>query len=230
MTIAAPSLHWLPADDGWRARLKAFRSGSAASRETWAEAIAIAKLRLDFTATNALDQAVQARFSAGPPAGLTTKPVRLAVLGSSTTNHLIPAIRVAALRRGIWVTVYETNYGQYFQELVDTASDLYDFKPTTLLFALDAFELSQGVTAGMTDPVAAGALDDVMQKVESCWKLARDAFRGHVIQQTALDVFPCVIGENDHRLAGSRPAFITRPNERLRPPTPAGRRMRFGVA
>ena len=216
MTSAAPSLHWLPVDDGWRARLKAFRSESQVSREAWAEAIAIAKLRLDFTATNALDQAVQVRFGTEPPPGLTTKPVRLAILGSSTTNHLIPAIRVAALRRGIWVTVYEANYGQYFQELVDTSSELHEFKPTTLIFALDAFELAQGVTTGMTDPVAAGALDDVMQKVENCWKLARDAFRGHVIQQAALDVFPGVIGENDHRLGGSRSAFIIKLNERLR--------------
>ena len=219
---AAPSLHWLPVDDDWRARLKAFRNGHELSRETWAEAIGIAKLRLDFTATNALDQAVQMRFSAGPPERLTTKPVRLAVLGSSTSNHLIPAIRVAALRRGIWLHVYETNYGQYFQELVDASSDLHAFKPTALLFALDAFELAQGVTAGMTDPVAAGAIDDVMQKIENCWKLARDAFRGHIIQQAALDVFPSIIGENDHRLIGSRSAFITRLNERLRQATQAG--------
>jgi hypothetical protein len=99
----------LPVDDGWRARLRAFRSESEVSRATWAEAIAIAKLGLDFTATNALDQVVQAKFGAEPPPGLTTKPVRLAILGFSTTNHLIPAIRVAALRRGIWLTVYDTN-------------------------------------------------------------------------------------------------------------------------
>jgi hypothetical protein len=89
----------LPVDDGWRARLRAFRSESEVSRATWAEAIA----------TNALDQVVQAKFGAEPPPGLTTKPVRLAILGFSTTNHLIPAIRVAALRRGIWLTVYDTN-------------------------------------------------------------------------------------------------------------------------
>ncbi|WP_419727962.1 HAD-IIIC family phosphatase [Lichenicola sp.] len=202
-----------------RARLKAFRSGGEAPRESWAEAIAISRLRLDFTATNALDQAVVAKFRNEPPPGLNTKPVRLAILGSSTTNHLIPAIRVAALRRGIWLNVYEADYGQYFQELADTSSGLYDFQPTALLFAFDAFELAQGATAGMTPPVAAGALDDVMQKIETCWKLARDAFGCHIIQQTALDVFPSVIGENDHRLAGSRSAFITRLNDRLRQAT-----------
>ena len=221
MTGAAPSLHWLPAEDGWRARLKVFRSESEASRAAWAEAIAIAKTRLDFTATNALDQAVQVRFAAGPPPGLATKPVRLAILGSSTTNHLVPAIRVAALRRGIWVTVYETDYGQYFQELMEPSSSLHEFKPTALLFALDAFELAQGVTSGMAEPVAAGAVDEVMQKLEHCWRVAREAFGGQIIQQTALDGFPGVIGENDHRLGGSRSGFIGTLNQRLRQATKA---------
>ena len=221
MTSASPSLYWLPVDDGWRARLKAFRSGSEASHEAWAEAVAIAKLRLDFTATNALDQVLQAKFGSILPPGLTTKPVRLAILGSSTTNHLIPAIRIGALRRGISLTVYEADYGQYFQELVDTSSGLHEFKPTALLFTFDAFELAQGVTAGMTHPVASGALDDVAQKIENCWKLAQDAFGCHIIQQTALDVFPSVLGENDHRLSGSRSAFITRLNDRLRQATHA---------
>jgi hypothetical protein len=73
----------------------------------------------------------------------------------------------------------------------------------------------------MTDAVAAGALDDVTQKIENFWKLAHDAYRGHIIQQTAVDVFPGVIGENDHRLVGSRSAFITRLNEWLRQATQA---------
>lgn len=224
MTSAAPALHWLPAEDGWRTRLKAFRTETtpaeptpaAATPADWAEAIAIARLRLDFTATNALDQAVQAKFAAGPPPGLATKPIRLAILGSATTSHLIPAIRVGALRRGLWLTVYETEYGQYFQELSDPSSPLHAFQPTALLFALDAFTLTQGVTAGMSEPVAAGALDEVMRRLEACWARARTAFRAPIIQQTALDVFPAVMGENDCRLGGSRGAFVARLNERLR--------------
>jgi glycosyltransferase involved in cell wall biosynthesis len=47
---------------------------------------------------------VQTLFAAGPPARLATKPVRLAVLGSSTTTHLHASIRVAdaVLVPSIW--------------------------------------------------------------------------------------------------------------------------------
>ena len=50
--------------------------------------------------------------------------MRLAVLGSSTLTHLLPAIRVAGLRRGIWVDAYEMDYGQYLKERRDPESDL----------------------------------------------------------------------------------------------------------
>jgi FkbH-like protein len=220
MVSGAPSLHWLPSDDTWRTKLKAFRANSEPSRAAWDAAITIAKLRLDFIGTNALDQAVQAQFGPSPPPQLTTKSVKLAILGSSTTNHLAAAIRIAALRRGIWLTIYETNYGQYFQELLDQSSELHEFKPTVVLFALDAFELSNGVTSGMTDPVAVGALDELTKKLQQCWTLARNSFGCQIIQQTALDVFPAVIGENDDRLRGSRSAFITRLNEWFRHTAP----------
>ena len=37
-----------------------------------------------------------------------------------------------------------------------------------------------------------------------CWRLARDAFRCPVIQQTVLPVFQPLLGSNEHRLPGSR--------------------------
>ena len=58
--------------------------------------------------------------------------------GISTLTHLLPAIRVAGLRRGIWIETYENGYGQYLQELTDPASALQAFRPTAVLLALDA--------------------------------------------------------------------------------------------
>jgi len=212
----APSLHWLPSDEGWRARFKAFRAGEETSVAAWEEAIALANLRLDFTGINALDQIIRERFGARPPERLATKPVRLAILSSSTTSHLHAAIRIAALRRGIWLTIYEPDYGQYFQELSDETSALHEFRPTAILFALDASELCGGVTSGMADDAAAGALQDVSARMQTCWTLAKQAFACQIIQQTALDVFPALIGENEERLSGSRVSVIHRFNAWLR--------------
>ncbi len=134
-------LRWLPEPLDWRPRLRAL---TAAGEQTWEQAVALANTRLDFTRTNALDEMVRRRHADAPPPGTGTRPVRLAILGSSTLAHLHPGIRVAGLRRNIHITTYENDYGQYLQELMDPGSELHAFRPDAVLFAFDAYHLSAG--------------------------------------------------------------------------------------
>jgi FkbH-like protein len=205
-------LHWLPEMPDWRARLRGLATGSAPA---WENAVALAGARINFVLTNALDESLH-RLMSGPPEGIATKPVRLAVLGSSTLTHLLPAIRVAGLRRGIWIDTYENEYAQYLQELSDADSALHEFRPTAVLLALDAYDLTAGVTAAMDPEAAEAALTEVTERIRSTWRLARDVLRCPVLHQAALPVHLPLLGNNEHRLAGSRAAFLTRLNAKLR--------------
>jgi FkbH-like protein len=205
-------LHWLPEMPDWRARLRGLATGSA---PVWENAVALAGARINFVLTNSLDESLH-RLMSGPPEGIATKPVRLAVLGSSTLTHLLPAIRVAGLRRGIWIDTYENEYAQYLQELSDADSALHEFRPTAVLLALDAHDLTAGVTAAMDPEAAEAALTEVTERIRSTWRLARDVLRCPVLHQAALPVHLPLLGNNEHRLAGSRAAFLTRLNAKLR--------------
>jgi FkbH-like protein len=211
--LTVTELHWLPSIEDWRPRLRAL---AAAPVPNWDEAVALANARLNFVLTNALDETVRRAFPERP-AAVTTKPERLAVLGSATLTHLLPAIRVAGLRRGIWVDTYENDFGQYWQELLDHNSALHQFKPTSVLLALDAYDLAAGVTAGLDPAGADAALDAVVARIQATWRLARETFRCPVLHQAALPLHWPVLGGNEHRLPGSRARFITRLNEALRP-------------
>ena len=211
--LCMPELSWLPPIDDWRTRLRELASDPA---QAWDKAVALANTRLDFVRSNALDEMLRRAGPAGHAKGLATKPVRLAILGSSTTAHLHAAMRVAGLRRGIHIAVYENDYGQYWQELIDPASPLHQFKPNAVLFALDAYHLAAGVKATMAADEAAGALESVLLHLRECWRFAREAFRCPIMQQTALPVFPALLGANEHRLPGSRQAFVARLNNELR--------------
>ena len=211
-------LHWLPAPaSDWKARVRALGMASGEGSDAdWAEAVTLANVSLNFVQTNALDQAVRRRFS-GPPATLATKPVRLALLGSPTMAHLHPAIRTAGLRRGIWIDVYENDFGQYQQELADTGSGLHGFRPTVVLLALDAHHLAAGVTAGMDAAASEAALTDVTTRLRDLWRQARETLRCPVIQQVPLPLHPHLLGANEHRLPGSPAAFIARLSAAMRP-------------
>jgi hypothetical protein len=78
-------LYWLLATDDWRLRLR--QLGDSGDK-AWDAAVALAVARLDAVQTNALDTMMR-RVIAEPPQSLSDKPVRLAVLGSSTLAHLL---------------------------------------------------------------------------------------------------------------------------------------------
>ena len=217
-----PELSWLPERPAaWTEALTALpvdggtAKPPAAPAETWAHLIALANHRLDGLATVRLDRRLQRLFGAEPPPGLATRPVRLAVLASSTVAHLLPAIRVAALRRNIWMATYVGESGQYAQELLDPESGLHRFQPTAVLFAIDAHHLLGGFDIADRPDVAARRLHEVVDGLARHWATARAAFRCAVLQQTVPCVFPALFGNNEHRLPGA--AGLTAVlNERLR--------------
>jgi FkbH-like protein len=197
-------LSWLPRQTDWSASLRAAREAPAS--EAADRLIELANCRIDFLQTAKLDRIVE-QF--GEPLWRTlnrTPPLRLALIGSSTLTHLIPGIRVAALRRGFHVEIFEGHYGMYHQELADPASDLYAFQPHVVLIALDAHHV-----AGSGSPASA-----TLATMRSCWKLAKEKLGAAVIQQTILPVFPPLLGNNEQRLPSSPAAIVAEINRELR--------------
>jgi FkbH-like protein len=184
----------------------------AGADAAWQSLVALANFRLGSLETMRLDRR-RARALPGPPSGLATKPVWLAVLGSSMVDHLLPAIRVAGLRRGIWIETFIPDYGQYAQDLMNPASALHRFRPDAVLFALDAPHLLQGLEPGME----AGAwLERRVATLAGYWQAARQAFGCQVIQNIPLPVFVPLLGGNEHRLPGSRVTALRRLSAMLR--------------
>lgn len=186
-----PDLPWWPTFEDWHGRLAAVPPEPTA--EAWSELVALAKANLDLIQTTRLDRALAKRFGETPPADLGTRPVRLAVLGSGTLRHLLPGLRVGALRRGLWLHCFIGEYEQYRQELIDPSSALHVFRPEAILFAFDACHLV-GTSA---------------ETLRELWRTARQAFGCRVIQQTILPLAPELLGENEHRQPES-------PSERAR--------------
>jgi FkbH-like protein len=210
--MSAPELLWLPESEDWRERYSHFAKDPSA---TIAEGIALAGYRLDFVRVNALDKLIQERWNR-IPYEFCGQSIRVALLGSSTLKHLIPSIRIAALRRSMWVEVYEGEYGTYLQELLDPSSRLFSFRPNAIVFAFDGPHLTQGVRVTDTAVEVDRRLDEFGAHISRCWELAQTAFGCSILQQTVLPSFAQLIGENEHLLPGSRAAFVGRANARLR--------------
>jgi FkbH-like protein len=205
-------LNWLPESADWREQLKALASEPELA---WEQAVRLSNARLDFMKTHLLDTALR-KVCAGAVPKAAGKPIRLALLGSCTMTHLHAGIRVAGLRRGLAIEIYENDYGQYWQELTDPNSALHVFQPTTVLFALDAHHLCSGVHADFDAANASAEFESVRRRLMECWRLAREAFHCPIIHQTVMPVHTPLLGNNEHRLLGSRSQLVARLNEALR--------------
>jgi FkbH-like protein len=206
-----PELHWLPRQSTWLQAL----SSTAPGAEAWPALCALARDRVDALETRTLDRK-RRLLVPDPPSALVAPPIRLAILASSTVEHLLPAIRVGGMRRDLWIETHTPDYGQYTQALMDPASSLHDFQPTAVLFALDAHHLLAGIEPGGDAAGTERRIEQIGEDLVARWTQVRQAFRCQVIQQTLMPVFDPLFGSNEHRLPGSRYWAVQLLNAKLR--------------
>jgi FkbH-like protein len=209
--MPASHLWWLPQNKDWN---EEFRSVSAAASVEWSALAGLANFQMDLLRTERLDTLARRKF--GNDAAIPPVEIRLAILGSCMVSHLVPAIRVAFLRRGIRAQVYTNPFGQYLQDLADPNSALHEFKPNAILFAFDARHMLGKVAPARDAAASDQIIEDAAFRSRDLWDMARRAFSCPVIQQTILPIFPGLLGNNEHRLPGSPQGMIARLNDRIR--------------
>jgi predicted enzyme involved in methoxymalonyl-ACP biosynthesis len=112
---------------------------------------------------------------------------RLAVLGGATTQFLMPLLRLFALRRGVSLVLYESDFGLFEQEVWSNSSALREFVPDVLHFHVCSQNL--GFQMG-SDPVG---------RVEA------EAERFLKVYMSAVERFSCAVIGNNFETAAERP-------------------------
>jgi FkbH-like protein len=203
-------LTWLPTAPNFRADLSAaLECGQADCLE---KLTSLAQHQLGYLETLQIDRAL-GRLTRDAETGFTK--VRLAVLASSTVNHLLPSIRVAGLRRRLQIHVHVGGYGQYRQELLDPSSELHRFSPQFVLFATSAANTSTGVALAATPVEVDKTITQSIEELRLLWRKARATFNATIVQQTFLNTAEPVFGSYDRLVPGAPARVIAQLNEQL---------------
>lgn len=128
------------------------------------------------------------------------RSVKVALLGSYTTTQLGPMLCLAAERLGIQVALYESQYGQYQQDILDPSSTLYAFGPDIVVLAVHEGDLH------LSD-YSQNPEEDVHTEVlrwTGLWKMLAERSRARLVQHNF--ALPCEVptGHLATRLPGSR--------------------------
>ena len=172
----------------------------------------LSQYRLGYLETLQLDRAL-GRLTLKPGSGFAL--VRLAVLASSTINHLLPAIRVAGLRRRMMIEVHTGAYGQYRQDLLDSDSSLHKFAPQIILFSISVRDTIAGVPLTATIDEVNETIVRSIDELRLLWRKARATFNATIIQQTFLDITEPVFGSYDCLVPGAPARVVKQLNDQL---------------
>jgi FkbH-like protein len=201
----------VPEPQPFRDQLREISSRSAAPQRL-DQLVALSQRKLSYLETIQLDRVI-GQLAGKEQSGLAS--VRLAILASGTADHLLPGIRVAALRRRLLVDSYIGGYGQYRQELLDSPSALHDFKPQVVLFSISAHSSIAAIPIGATRTEADQTLEQSVQELRALWREARQTLRATVIQQTFLNTAELLFGSYESLVMGAPSRLIQRLNELL---------------
>jgi FkbH-like protein len=204
-------MNWLPTPSDFRGDLHTAREIPRLA-DRFEKLARLAEHRLGYLETLQLDRVLREQGNESPP-GFST--LRLAIISSSTVDHLAPAIRVAGLRRKLLIKVHVGGYGLYRQEILDPASPLHKFDPHIVLLSLTAREVCNGVSLTATveevDETVIRSLDDL----RLLWRRARETLKATIIQQNLLNVTNSVFGSYDRLVPGAPARVVARLNDRL---------------
>ena len=206
-----PMMSWLPAAPDFRADLRAALE-SPDPTDCLERLASLAQYRLGYVEMLQIDRAL-GRLMLAPRSGFTR--VRLAILASSTVDHLSPAIRVAGLRRRLMIDVHIGAYGQYRQELLDPHSSLHQFGPQFALFSITARDTIAAVPLTATAAEVDETIARSIEELRLLWRTARQAFNATIIQQTFLDITEPVFGNYDRMIPGAPARVISQLNDQV---------------
>lgn len=206
------ALYWLPPLDDFDARLAAVREAAGDGPDTFQRLRNLAGHRLDFLQTRRADRLLQAiapRLPAHVPR------LRLAMLASSTVDHLAPGIRLGALRRGLLADVDVLPYGQWRQQVLDPGSALYKLAPDVALISLELPALLAELPLGATAEAVGEAVDAAVDDLAGLWARLQDKAGAKVIQQVPWAIDTPLYGHFERHVPASPGAVAARLERRL---------------
>lgn len=134
---------------------------------------------LDYTSAQSLARLYRRAADRAAPAG---QPVRVAVLGSSTTDQLSALLDLYLFAGGVSAEIYESDFGVFRQEILDPDSGLYTFNPNTVFLATGWRDLGHVPGVGDTGAAVSQQAEAELEDWSLLWQTMHDRIGCQVIQ------------------------------------------------
>lgn len=119
-----------------------------------------------------------------PKDSLGLSPIRISVVGTSTTNYLVEICELWLGLQGFDADIYQAEFGTLDQELLNPASGTYKHQPDIIwLYSNYRDAVPQGAACASTNQHA--AVDDAFSRFSTLWKVIADNSGACIVQNNA---------------------------------------------
>ena len=140
---------------------------------------------------------------------------RIAILGGSTTHDIKEILELFLLDSGIRPEFYESEYDQYFQEVMFDTPELLDFHPDLIYIHTSARNLHMFPTVRDSEATIETLLEQAYRPFEQIWKKIADVYHCPIIQNNFEPPFYRLLGNRDVFDQHGRVNFVNRLNDRF---------------
>jgi predicted enzyme involved in methoxymalonyl-ACP biosynthesis len=113
------------------------------------------------------------------------KPVRVAVVATSTVTHFNDVLTFWLAKEGILAEIYEAEYSTLHQIILDPQSPLYTFKPEVVMLFTNYRDFILDVPLGSTAEMVKGAITSAVDDLMSLGRILKERLNCRVIVNNA---------------------------------------------
>lgn len=142
-------------------------------------------------------------------------PKKIAILGGSTTHDVVRVLEVFLLNRGIQPIFYESEYAQYWQDVMFDNPELAGFAPDLIYIHTSNRNVPCYPTAADGTERIDALLGEQYEHFRVMWDKIENKYHCPVIQNNFEYPFYRILGNREAVLAQGRISFLNRLNEKF---------------
>ena len=140
---------------------------------------------------------------------------RIAILGGSTTHDIKEILELFLLNYGIEPSFYESEYAQYWQDVMFDNPELLEFKPDLVYIHTSTRNITKFPTVRNSVEEINSLLEQTYKHFEVMWEKIAETYHCPIIQNNFEPPFYRLLGNKDVSDLHGRLNFVNRLNERF---------------
>lgn len=140
---------------------------------------------------------------------------RIAILGGSTTHDIRDILKLFLLNNGIKAEFYESEYDQYWNDVMFDNAELVEFKPDIIFVHTSTRNIKNFPTMRDSRETVDALLAEEFSHFEVLWQKATETYKCPIIQNNFEQPFYRLLGNRDAWDYRGRVNFVSRLNQQF---------------